>query len=134
MHLFLEQCVKTWCSASLKVLRGRKQQDLAMHWSSKLESLEARNMPSVLTLPYPVVSASTATYKGDSEPVAGGDLKGTLEGTFPCPMPRRFQPKPGHAVTDRVLHDFERLEQKDGRWRVRPLGVVVKKTLEIETR
>jgi serine/threonine-protein kinase len=46
----------------------------------------------------------------------------------------RAGPKPGHATTDRVLHGFERLEQKKGRWRVRPLGVVVKKTLEIETR
>jgi serine/threonine-protein kinase len=46
----------------------------------------------------------------------------------------RADPKPGFAASDRVLHGFERLEQKNGHWRVRQLGVVLKKTLDIETR
>lgn len=56
------------------------------------------------------------------------------EESLPAGQLVRMQPREGYAVTDRVVHEFEKLEQKDGHWRVSPLGVVVKKTLDIETR
>jgi serine/threonine-protein kinase len=46
----------------------------------------------------------------------------------------RFEPREGYAVADRVVHSFDRLEQQGGRWRVVRPAVVIKKTLEIETR
>jgi hypothetical protein len=46
-----------------------------------LESLDARNLLAVLTFPNTLVPSFTATYKGNSGPVSGGDFKGTLDGT-----------------------------------------------------
>ncbi len=42
--------------------------------------------------------------------------------------------RPGEGVTDRVIHKFERLEKKDGVLRVVRPTVIVKKTIEIESR
>ena len=46
----------------------------------------------------------------------------------------RAERRPGYAIADRVRHGFDRLERKTGRWRVARPAILVKKTLEIETR
>ncbi len=95
----------------------------------------------VLTKPGLTVAAG-ATYRfpeRDSIKVKGGLGKEQVT-LFAGPEPfttgelLRAEPRPGFAVGDRILHSFEKLERKDGRWRIVRPAVLVKKTLEIETR
>jgi hypothetical protein len=72
----------TFCRRILQLSqRAKKKSHAAPRSTLRLEELEDRVTPSVLALPNTDVPSFTATFNGQSGPFAGGDFKGTLDGT-----------------------------------------------------